>query len=235
MATEYNITQKQYNGTDYDTLYPQTTSQQVLLNDDAISYSDNPTVNGALIKQQEDISALNGKTLGIRGQIGALTSWNIDQMAANESYGVWWLNNSDSDMTGTKPVSSGQGVLFCERQTSGITRQLYLGVTASVKKVRYYTHSTGAWTAWEDCPGTPLTASWTGTPSGQGNLSHNFGANVIVLSAWTNTSDTVVMPYPSGGTTTGGSASWWFHVRAATSAHAVVTSSVTITACYILV
>lgn len=235
MATEYNITQKQYNGTDYDTLYPQTTSQQVLLNDNTISYTGDATVNGALTKQQIDINQLNSKTLGIRGQIGALTSWNIDQMAANESYGVWWLNNSDADMTGAKPVSSGQGVLFCERQSSGLTRQLYLGVTASVKKVRYFTHSTGVWTAWEDCPGTPLTASWTGTPSGQGNLSHNFGANVIVLSAWTNTSDTVVMPYPSGGTTTGGSASWWFHVRAATSAHAVVTSSVTITACYILV
>lgn len=64
MATEYNITQKQYNGVDYDTLYPQTTSQQVSLNDDAILYSDNPTVNGALIKQQEDITALNDKLNG---------------------------------------------------------------------------------------------------------------------------------------------------------------------------
>lgn len=61
MATEYNITQKQYNGVDYDTLYPQTTGQQVLLNDDTILYSGIPTVNGALIKQQEDITALNGK------------------------------------------------------------------------------------------------------------------------------------------------------------------------------
>lgn len=59
MATEYNITQKQYNGTDYDTLYPQTTSQQVLLNDGAISYTGSATVNGALIKQQADITSLN--------------------------------------------------------------------------------------------------------------------------------------------------------------------------------
>lgn len=61
MATEYNITQKQYNGTDYDTLYPETTSQQVLLNDDAISYTGSATVNGALTKQQADITALNSK------------------------------------------------------------------------------------------------------------------------------------------------------------------------------
>ena len=61
MATEYNITQKQYNGTDYDTLYPQTTSQQVLLNDGAISYTGSATVNGALTKQQAEIDSLNSK------------------------------------------------------------------------------------------------------------------------------------------------------------------------------
>lgn len=61
MATEYNITQKQYNGTDYDTLYPQTTSQQVLLNDSAISYTGSATVNGALTKQQAEIDSLNSK------------------------------------------------------------------------------------------------------------------------------------------------------------------------------
>ena len=63
MATEYNITQKQYNGTDYDTLYPRTTSQQVLLNDGEISYTGSATVNGALIKQQADITVLNSKTV----------------------------------------------------------------------------------------------------------------------------------------------------------------------------
>lgn len=66
MATEYNITQKQYNGTDYDTLYPQTTSQQVLLNDGTISYTGSATVNGALTKQQADITSLNSNIGNIR-------------------------------------------------------------------------------------------------------------------------------------------------------------------------
>lgn len=52
MATNYNITQKQYNGTDYDILYPKNTSQQVLLNDSTIAstfgLSGTPTVNDVL-------------------------------------------------------------------------------------------------------------------------------------------------------------------------------------------
>jgi len=49
LATNYNITQKQYNGNDYDTLYPKNTSQQVLLNDStlatALGLSGTPTIN----------------------------------------------------------------------------------------------------------------------------------------------------------------------------------------------
>lgn len=52
MASENNITMKQYNGTDYDTLYPKNTSQQSLLNDStlatALGLSGTPTVNDAL-------------------------------------------------------------------------------------------------------------------------------------------------------------------------------------------
>ena len=77
MATEYNITQKQYNGVDYDTLYPETTSQQVLLNDSAISYSDNPTVNGALIKQQTDIAQLNSNLALKSGNINVTDGWTV--------------------------------------------------------------------------------------------------------------------------------------------------------------
>lgn len=52
MGTNYNITQKQYNGNDYDTLYPKNTSQQVLLNDSALAtalgLSGTPNVNDVL-------------------------------------------------------------------------------------------------------------------------------------------------------------------------------------------
>lgn len=48
----YNFTMKEFNGTSYDTLYPKTTSQQVLLNDSALAtklgLSGTPTLNDVL-------------------------------------------------------------------------------------------------------------------------------------------------------------------------------------------
>lgn len=53
MSTTKNITMKQFNGIDYDTIYPKNTSQQVLLNDSDLANSlgltnTDPTVNDAL-------------------------------------------------------------------------------------------------------------------------------------------------------------------------------------------
>lgn len=52
MASQFNITEKQFNGTDYDTLYPKNTSQQSLLNDSALAtklgLTGNVDVNDAL-------------------------------------------------------------------------------------------------------------------------------------------------------------------------------------------
>ena len=54
MGTNYNITPKQFNGSDYDTLYFKNTSQQVLLNDsdlaEILGLSGTPNVNEALNK-----------------------------------------------------------------------------------------------------------------------------------------------------------------------------------------
>ena len=94
MATEYNITQKQYNGVDYDTLYPQTTGQQVLLNDDTILYSGIPTVNGALIKQQEDITALNGNLNRLFRTYSNLTVTDTNPYALIDSYASMGIDSS---------------------------------------------------------------------------------------------------------------------------------------------
>ncbi len=53
MSTIKDFTMRQYNGIDYDTLYPKSTSQQVLLNDSELASNlglsgDNPTVNDGL-------------------------------------------------------------------------------------------------------------------------------------------------------------------------------------------
>lgn len=63
MAVIKDITMHQYNGTDYDTLYPKTTSQQILLNDSELANlygvdSTNGTVNDVL--QNTGIVKLNG-------------------------------------------------------------------------------------------------------------------------------------------------------------------------------
>lgn len=66
-------------------------------------------------------------------------------------------------------------------------------------------------------------ALFTATTSASGNVSYSFGKKVYVLAAWNTTSDNLVFPYPpGGGSGEDGSASWWFHVRFANSAHNVV-------------
>lgn len=60
MANNYEITMKQYNGNDYDTLYPKNVSQQVLLNSSDIANQlgliiTNPTVADAISKLQSNI------------------------------------------------------------------------------------------------------------------------------------------------------------------------------------
>lgn len=75
--------------------------------------------------------------------------------------------------------------------------------------------------------------SFTDTTSVSGNLSHNFGKSVIILSAWSTIGDTIVQAYPKSGTTTSGTSLWWFHIRTASASSSAVTNqSVTVTALY---
>jgi hypothetical protein len=93
-------------------------------------------------------SLLDVGAKGQIGQIGLLSDLNIDNFATNKTYGTWWLNCTDSTVTGTKPASSGQGLLICKQQSSSICRQVYVGISGTEFKVRYY--SNGSWTAWSN-------------------------------------------------------------------------------------
>lgn len=60
MASNYDVTMKQYNGTDYDKLYPKDISQQVLLNDNTVAQyiaitTPNPTILQAIFQLQSNI------------------------------------------------------------------------------------------------------------------------------------------------------------------------------------
>lgn len=105
----------------------------------------------------------------ITGYINGLPISNIDQFPVNNIYGTFWLNAADTNITGTKPITSGQGLLFTKRQSSAICRQAFIGITSeSDRVVRYYTYSTGTWTAWSQWASetkaiTPNSFSWIGT------------------------------------------------------------------------
>ena len=88
----------------------------------------------------------------IIGCIDDLATSNIDDFPTNNIYGTYWCNLYDTGITGTLPTArSGQGLLICKRQHTNIYRQIYIGIAeTAVKKFRYYTISTGVWTAWAD-------------------------------------------------------------------------------------
>lgn len=64
------------------------------------------------------------------------------------------------------------------------------------------------------------------TTSAGGNFSHTFSKKSVVLAAWCNLSDTLVIPYPVSGTGSGGATEWWFHVQSV-SGSAVTSQAIT--------
>lgn len=70
----------------------------------------------------------------------------------------------------------------------------------------------------------PVSASKT--TSAGGNFSYTFAKKSLVLAAYCNLSDTLVIPYPVSGTGTSGATEWWFHVQSV-SGSAVTSTSIT--------
>ena len=71
MATNKNFTMQQYNGTDYDVLYPKNTSQQTLLNDSTLATAlgltaTNPEIDQALTEIVSKITALENGAVKIQ-------------------------------------------------------------------------------------------------------------------------------------------------------------------------
>ena len=78
MATEKNITMKQFNGTDYDTLYPKTITSQV----DGLLL---PQILATTFPNTEVTASLNGKTVSAMSDSSGLAILKIP------SYGTWTL------------------------------------------------------------------------------------------------------------------------------------------------
>ena len=105
MATNKNFTMRQYNGTDYDVLYPKSTSQQILLNDSTLASNlglsgANPTVNDALY----NVGAAEVVVYTIANSVltATLGSTVITVTAGSSgnaifklaSYGTWTISNT---------------------------------------------------------------------------------------------------------------------------------------------
>lgn len=105
------------------------------------------TVGGAA---QSAKAALDNMSKGV---IGYASGMNLDAMNTESVCGVYWINLEDSTLSGTKPGSSGQGMIFVKKQTENLFRQVYVPVTEGADyKSRYYSHSAGTWSAWAYTP-----------------------------------------------------------------------------------
>lgn len=82
-----------------------------------------------------------------RGWLIKNVNGNIDDLYTEDTCGCYWLNNGSTDITGTKPSASGQGLLIVKRQSTDLFRQVYIPITSGMDFVgRYYNGTT--WTNW---------------------------------------------------------------------------------------
>lgn len=109
------------------------------------------TLAGVTQSVQSAIGSLNDSITSLSktlvGWIGAMSEKNIDNFPTANQYGTFLLNNFDTTIAGTKPLTNGYGVLFTLRQSATIARQMYIDSSGRVY-ARYYTFTTGVWTAW---------------------------------------------------------------------------------------
>lgn len=86
-------------------------------------------------------------TANTAGRIGMLSNVNLDDLHTDNTCGVYWLNNYSSDVTGTKPVAEGQGLLIVKKQNGTTYRQTYIAVIGTYFAVRSY--SSSSWGEWQ--------------------------------------------------------------------------------------
>ena len=117
MSTIKDFTMRQYNGIDYDTLYPKSTSQQVLLNDSELASNlglsgDNPTVNDALYNAgaaEVVVTALNGHTITATKGTTTLTQTVTSNYSVTfkiASFGTWTFTDTTSSVSQTLVVDT---------------------------------------------------------------------------------------------------------------------------------
>lgn len=118
-------------------------------------------------------------TANTAGRIGMLSNVNLDDLHTDNTCGVYWLNNYSSDITGTKPVAEGQGLLIVKKQNSTTYRQTYIAVTGNTSPyfaVRSY--SSSSWGEWQSASlQTILNTTYALGYNGMGRIQQNDDLN----------------------------------------------------------
>lgn len=128
-------------------------------------------------------------------------------------------------------TASGQLIVI---QNAGALYQTQVYIPSTVTPLIYIRSlSNGSWGGWV-LSANLRTYSGAKTTSAGGNFSQTFSNSVVVLAAYSNLADTLVIPYPVSGTGTGGATEWWFHVQSV-SGSAVVSTNITATIFYMMI
>lgn len=103
-------------------------------------------------KGWREIPAMVDVDANTAGRLGVLVNVNLDDMHTDATCGLYWINTTSSDITGTKPVDAngGHGLFIVKKQTT-VWRQFYVSISNNNLPVavwRQYDNTNNVWTAW---------------------------------------------------------------------------------------
>lgn len=109
----FNITEKQFNGNDYDTLYPKNTSQQSLLNDNTLATKLGLSGDGVTVNQAIDAitTILSGKANIVYGTYVG-NGESTKSLSFNGTVMLLWVNQGQQLTTGSTGTASGFLVMY---------------------------------------------------------------------------------------------------------------------------
>ena len=184
------------------------------------------TITGAIAEHESDVRKIATGDYSTRPTIPNNTNINNYKTAGVYSVST---DSAAATMTNLPRAASGELIVLNQGNTSYMT-QIYIP-TSDTSMIYIRTLYSNTWGAWS-ISANILAASISGNASAAGNFSYTFPKRCLVVSAYSTLSDTLVLPYPTSNTSTGGATLWWFHVQSALTG-SPVSGSVSVTAFYI--
>ena len=134
-------------------------------------------------------------------------------------------------ITNIPRAASGQLIVI---QNAGALYQTQVYIPSTVTPLIYVRSlSNGSWGGWVLSANLRV-YSGSKTTSAGGNFSQSFTNSVVVLAAYSDQTDVLVIPYPASGAGASGASQWWFHVQSVNGS-AVASTSITATIFYMII